>query len=32
METENDGNVLGYWKLLNGIYVVKLKKTRWIGS
>ena len=26
METENDGNVLGYWKLPNGNYVVKLKK------
>ena len=27
METENDENVLDYWKLPNGNYIVKLKKT-----
>ena len=26
METEYDGNVLDYWKLPNGKYIVKLKK------
>ena len=26
METEHDGNVLDYWKLPNGNYIVKLKK------
>ena len=26
METEYDENVLDYWKLPNGIYIVKLKK------
>ena len=26
METENDDNVLDYWKLGNGNYIVKLKK------
>ena len=25
-ETENDGNVLEYWKLPNGNYILKLKK------
>ena len=27
LETEYDGNVLDYWKLPNGIYIVKLKKS-----
>ena len=30
METEYDENVLDYWKLPNGNYIVKLKKRRWI--
>ena len=30
METEYDENVLEYWKLPNGSYIVKLKKRRWI--
>ena len=29
METEYDENVLDYWKLANGNYIVKLKKRRW---
>ena len=27
MKTENDENVLEYWKLSNGTYIVKMKKT-----
>ena len=30
METEYDENVLDYWRLPNGNYIVKLKKKRWI--
>ena len=26
MKTESDGNVLDYWKLPNGVYIVKLKQ------
>ena len=29
METEYDENVLDYWRLPNGNYIVKLKKRRW---
>ena len=29
METEYDENVLDYWKITNGNYIVKLKKRRW---
>ena len=30
METENDDNVLDYWRLPNGNYIVKFKKRRWV--
>ena len=30
MEIEYDDNVLDYWRLPNGSYIVKLKKRRWI--
>ena len=30
METEYDENVLDYWKLPNGNYIVKIQKGRWI--
>ena len=30
MKTEYDENVLDYWKLSNGIYIMKMKKRRWI--
>ena len=30
MKTEFDENVLDYWKLPNGNYIVKMKKRRWI--
>ena len=30
MEIEYDDIVLDYWRLPNGIYIVKFKKRRWI--